>query len=73
MTRQSTANGFSAHGSTWQLVARIPEPKVSPLGGLRPVIGLSAVTALTNAEHWSDTNGEKGECLLFREAEENER
>lgn len=48
--RQSTANDFRAHGNTWQLVAQIPEPKVSPLGGLRPLIGLSPVTALTNAE-----------------------
>lgn len=65
MTRQGAANDFSTHGSTWQLVAPITEPKVSPLGGFGPLIGLSAVTALTNVEHRSDTNGEKRRMFII--------
>lgn len=73
MTCQRAANDFTAHGSAWQLSPQNTEQKVSPLGGLRPLIGLSPATALTNTEHWSDTNGEERESLLFLETEENER
>lgn len=73
MTCQRVANDFSAHGSAWQLTPQNTEQKISPRGGLRPLIGLSPVTALPNTEHWSHTNGEERESLLFLETEENER
>lgn len=70
---QRTANDFTAHGSAWQLAPQNTEQKISPRGGLRPLIGLSPVTALANSQHWSDTNGEERKSLLFLETEENER
>lgn len=73
MTCHRFANDFSAHGIAWQLSPQNREQKISPQGGFRPVIGLSPVTALTNTEHWSDTNREEREGLLLLEAEENER
>lgn len=74
MTCQRVANDFTAHGSAWQLASQNTEQKISPRGGLRPLIGLSPVMALANTEHWSDTNREGREySLLFLESEENER
>lgn len=74
MTCQRVANDYnSAHGCAWHLAPQNMEQKISPQGGLRPLIGLSPVTTLANTEHWSDTNRKERECLLFLETEENER
>lgn len=74
MTCQRAANDFGAHGSAWQLAPQNTEQKISPWGGLRPLIGLSPVTALANSTYkWIDTNGEERKSLLFLETEENER
>lgn len=69
---QRAANDFSAHGSAWQRSPQNTEQKVSPLGDIRPLIGLSPATALTNTKYRSDTNGKQKESLIL-ETKENEK
>lgn len=61
---------ISAHMAA--LGNRVPktQSRNKPLGGPRPLIGLSPATASPNTERWSDTNGEERESLLFLAAEE---
>lgn len=67
MTCQRAANDFRALGSAWQLSPQNTEQKISPWGGLRPLIGLLPVTALTNTGNWSDTNRGERKFIILRD------